>query len=144
MIGIDTDPSFFDEFFALWREFGEKNALWGELRREQRGEKIPFKYNRIARIGYAVDRINFMRCSYGSANNRPLKKHITVMIVVSLVSNKPIRTPILTVSVIATVLSLAPLLYGIRFFSIIGAFISVALLLTTVVAFLKEHTEEAK
>ena len=64
------------EKIAFWREFGEKNALWGELRREQRGEKIPFKYNRIARIGYAVERINFMRCSYGSANNRPLKKHI--------------------------------------------------------------------
>jgi len=26
---------------AFWREFGEKNALWGELRREQRGEKSP-------------------------------------------------------------------------------------------------------
>jgi len=86
---------------------------------------------------------------FGYANFAPfivalLTCVLTVMIVISLVSKKPMRTPILTVSAIATVLSLAPLLYGIRFFSIIGAFISVALLLTTVVAFLKEHTEEAK
>ena len=25
LIGIDTDPSFFEEFFALWREFGENS-----------------------------------------------------------------------------------------------------------------------
>lgn len=35
------------EKIAFWREFGEKNALWGELRREQRGEKIPLKYNEL-------------------------------------------------------------------------------------------------
>ena len=55
---------------------------------------------------------------FGYANFAPfivalLTCALTVMIVVSLVSNKPIRTPILTVSVIATVLSLAPLLYGV-------------------------------
>lgn len=86
---------------------------------------------------------------FGYANFTPfivalLTCTLTVMIVVSLVSKKPMRTPILTVSAIATVLSLSPLLYGISFFSIVGAFISVALALTTVVAFLKEHTEEAK
>lgn len=81
---------------------------------------------------------------FGYANFAPfivalLTCTLTVMIVVSLVSKKPMRTPILTVSAIATVLSLAPLLYGISFFSIVGAFISVALLLTTVVALLKEN-----
>ena len=85
---------------------------------------------------------------FGYANFAPfivalLTCALTVMIVVSLVSKKPMRTPILTVSAIATVLSLAPLLYGIRFFSIIGAFISVALALATVMAFVKGKSEEA-
>lgn len=84
---------------------------------------------------------------FGYANFAPfivalLTCALTVMIVVSLVSNKPMRTPILAVSAIATVLSLAPLLYGISFFSIVGAFISVALLLITVVAFIKGKAEE--
>ena len=79
---------------------------------------------------------------FGYANFAPfvvalLTCALTVMIVVSIVSKKPMRTPILTVSAIVTVLSLAPLLYGISFFSIVGAFISVALTLTTVVAFIK-------
>ena len=80
---------------------------------------------------------------FGYANFAPfivalLTCALTVMIVVSFVSNKPMRTPILTVSAIATVLSLAPLLYGISFFSIVGAFISFALVLTTVVVLVKE------
>lgn len=84
---------------------------------------------------------------FGYANFAPfivalLTCVLTVMIVVSLVSKKPIRTPILTVSAVATVLSLAPLLYGISFYSIVGVFISVALLLSTVVAFIKEKVEE--
>ena len=79
---------------------------------------------------------------FGYANFAPfivalLTCALTVMLVVSLVSKKPMRTPMLTVSAVATVLSLAPLLYGISFFSIVGAFISVALALTTVVAFIK-------
>ena len=54
---------------------------------------------------------------FGYANFAPLivallTCALTVMIVVSLVSKKPMRTPSLTVSAIATVLSLAPLLYG--------------------------------
>ena len=83
---------------------------------------------------------------FGYANFAPfvvalLTCALTVMIVVSIVSKKPMRTPILTVSAIATVLSLAPLLYGISFFSIVGAFISIALLLSTVVAFIKGKAE---
>ena len=77
---------------------------------------------------------------FGYANFAPfivalLTCVLIVLIIVSLLSKKSMRTPILTVSAIATVLSLAPLLYGIRFFSIVGAFISVALALTTAVAF---------
>lgn len=84
---------------------------------------------------------------FGYANFAPfivalLTCTLTVMIVVSLVSKKQIRTPILAVSAVATVLSLAPLLYGISFFSIVGVFISVALALTTVVAFIKGKAEE--
>ena len=67
---------------------------------------------------------------------------LIVMIVVSIVSKKPTRTPIPAVSVIATVLSLAPLLLGISFFSLVGAFISVALFLTTVVSFDKERVRK--
>lgn len=84
---------------------------------------------------------------FGYANFAPfivalLTCTLTVMIIVSLVSKKSMRTPILMVSGVATALSLAPLLYGIRFFSIVGAFISVALALTTVIAFVKEQTEK--
>ena len=90
---------------------------------------------------------NFDLTPFGYANFAPfivalLTCALTVMIVVSIVSKKPMRTPILTVSAIATVLSLAPLLYGISFFSIVGAFIFIALLLSTVVAFIKEKAEE--
>ena len=77
---------------------------------------------------------------FGYANFAPfivalLTCVLIILIVVSLVSKKEMKAPILAVSAIATVLSLAPLLYGISFFSIVGAFISVALALTTAVAF---------
>ena len=77
---------------------------------------------------------------FGYANFAPfivalLTCGLIILIVVSLLSKKQMRTSILAVSAIATVLSLAPLLYGISFFSIVGAFISVALALTTAVAF---------
>ena len=80
---------------------------------------------------------------FGYANFAPfivalLTCVLIILIVVSLVSKKLLRTPILAVSAIATVLSLAPLLYGIRFFSVVGALISVALAITTVIAFIKE------
>ena len=80
---------------------------------------------------------------FGYANFAPfivalLTCVLIILIVVSLVSKKKMKTPILAVSAIATVLSLAPLLYGIRFFSVVGALISVALAITTVIAFIKE------
>ena len=80
---------------------------------------------------------------FGYANFAPfivalLTCVLVILIVVSLVSKKEMKAPILAVSAIATVLSLAPLLYGIRFFSVVGAFITVALALTTVIAFIKE------
>lgn len=81
---------------------------------------------------------------FGYANFAPfivalLTCALTVMLVVSLVSKKPMRTPVLTVSAVATVLSLAPLLFGISYFSVVGACISVAMLLTTLVAFLDKE-----
>ena len=80
---------------------------------------------------------------FGYANFAPfivalLTCVLIILIVVSLVSKKKMKAPILAVSAIATVLSLAPLLYGIRFFSVVGALISVALALTAVIAFIKE------
>ena len=80
---------------------------------------------------------------FGYANFAPfivalLTCVLIILIVVSLVSKKEIKAPILAVSAIATVLSLAPLLYGIIFFSVVGALIFVALAITTVVAFIKE------
>ena len=85
---------------------------------------------------------------FGYANFAPfivalLTCALMMMIVVSLVKKKSLRTQILAVSAIATVLSLAPLLYGVRFFSTVGAFISVALALTTIVAFIKGKSENA-
>ena len=80
---------------------------------------------------------------FGYANFAPfivalLTCVLIILIVLSLVSKKKMKAPILAVSAIATVLSLAPLLYGIRFFSVVGALISVALALTAVIAFIKE------
>lgn len=83
---------------------------------------------------------------FGYANFAPfitaiLTCALIILIVVSLIIKKQMRTPVLAVSAIATVLSLAPLLYGIRFFSVVGAFITVALTLTTAVTFVKDKTE---
>ena len=80
---------------------------------------------------------------FGYANFAPfivalLTCVLIILIVVSLVSKKEMKAPILAVSAITTVLSLAPLLYGIKFFSVVGAFITVALAITTVIAFIKE------
>ena len=84
---------------------------------------------------------------FGYANFAPfivaiLTCVLIILIVVSLITKKQMRTPIFAVSAIATVVSLAPLLYGIRFFSVVGAFISVALALTTVVTFIKNKAEQ--
>ena len=81
---------------------------------------------------------------FGYANFAPfivalLTCVLIILIVVSFVSKKEMKAPILAVSAIATVLSLAPLLYGIRFFSVVGALISVALAITTVVAFVMDR-----
>ena len=81
--------------------------------------------------------------TFGYANFAPfivalLTCVLIILIVVSLVSKKEMKAPILAVSAIATVLSLAPLLYGIRFFSVVGALISVALAITAVISFIKE------
>ena len=83
---------------------------------------------------------------FGYANFAPfivalLTCVLIILIVVSLVSKKKMKAPILAVSAIATVLSLAPLLYGIRFFSVVGAFITVALALTAVVAFVMDRAK---
>ena len=83
---------------------------------------------------------------FGYANFAPfivalLTCVLIILIVVSLVSKKEMKAPILAVSAIATVLSLAPLLYGIRFFSVVGAFITVALALTAVVAFVMDRAK---
>ena len=80
---------------------------------------------------------------FGYANFAPfivalLTCVLIILIVVSLVSKKEMKAPILAVSAITTVLSLAPLLYGIKFFSVVGAFITVALAITAVIAFIKE------
>ncbi len=80
---------------------------------------------------------------FGYANFAPfivalLTCVLIILIVVSLVSKKEMKAPILAVSAIATVFSLAPLLYGIRFFSVVGALISVALAITAAIAFIKE------
>lgn len=85
---------------------------------------------------------------FGYANFAPfivalLTCALTVMLVVSLVSNKTMRNPILTVSAVATLLSFAPLLFGISYFSVVGACISVALLFTTLVAFFQKDVRNA-
>lgn len=79
---------------------------------------------------------------FGYANFAPfivaiLTCALMIIIIVSIIIKKSMRTPILAVSAIATALSLAPLLFGIRFFSITGAFITVALLATTIVGWVK-------
>jgi hypothetical protein len=79
---------------------------------------------------------------FGYANFAPfivaiLTCALIIMIVVSIVIKKPMKTPILAVSVISTVLSFAPLLYGISYFSVVGAFISLALLVTAIISFIR-------
>ena len=88
-----------------------------------------FSYFDLTPFGYA----NFAPCIVAL-----LTCVLIILIVVSLVSKKEIKAPILAVSAISTVLSLAPLLYGIRFFSVVGALISVALAITAVITFIKE------
>ena len=70
---------------------------------------------------------------FGYANFAPfltalLTCALLVLLIVSIVTKKQMRAPMLSVSVIATLLSLAPLLLGVSFFSLVGAMISLALL----------------
>ena len=70
---------------------------------------------------------------FGYANFAPfltalLTCALLVLLIVSIVTKKQMRVPMLSVSVIATLLSLAPLLLGVSFFSLVGAMISLALL----------------
>ncbi len=70
---------------------------------------------------------------FGYANFAPfltalLTCALLVLLIVSIVTKKQMRAPMLSVSVITTILSLAPLLLGVSFFSLVGAMISLALL----------------
>ena len=80
---------------------------------------------------------------FGYANFSPfivaiLTCVLIAMIVISLLTKKQMRMPILAISVIAAILSLSPLLFGIRFFSIVGALITITLAINAVIAFLKK------
>lgn len=80
---------------------------------------------------------------FGYANFAPfivalLTCALIIIIAISIIIKKPMKTPIVALSTIAAILSLAPLLYGLQFFSIVGAFITVALLATTIIALIKE------
>ena len=87
---------------------------------------------------------------FGYANFAPfivalLTCVLMIILIVSFIIKKQMRTPLLTVSAIAFVLSLAPLLFGVSYFTVVGGCISVALLVTTLVAFLqKEYKNEQK
>ena len=84
---------------------------------------------------------------FGYANFAPfivalLTCVLIILIIVSLVSKKPLRNLIFAISAIATILSFAPLLLGIEYFSLVATFITVSLAITTIIAFNKEKTEE--
>lgn len=77
---------------------------------------------------------------FGYANFAPfltalLTCALLVLLIVSIVTKKQMRAPMLSVSVIATLLSLAPLLLGVSFFSFVGAMISLALLGASIMLF---------
>lgn len=81
---------------------------------------------------------------FGYANFSPftvavLTVALLILTVISILTKKQLRTPLLTVSALATLISPAPLLYGISFFSLVGALITVSLSLCTVMAFLQKQ-----
>ena len=81
---------------------------------------------------------------FGYANFSPftvavLTVALLILTVISILTKKQLRTPLLTVSALATLISPAPLLYGISFFSLVGALITVSLALCTVMAFLQKQ-----
>ena len=80
---------------------------------------------------------------FGYANFSPfivaiLTCVLIAMIVISLLTKKQMRMPILVISAITTILSMAPLLFGISFFSIVGVLITITLAINTFIAFFKK------
>ncbi len=77
---------------------------------------------------------------FGYANFSPflvalLTCALLVLLIVSMVMKKQMRSLLLSISVIAIILSLAPLLLGVSFFSLVGALISLSLFGTSMLLF---------
>lgn len=81
---------------------------------------------------------------FGYANFAPfivaiLSCALLILIIVSILAKKPLKSAITILSSVTAILSLCPLLYGIRYMSLVGALISVALFITAAIAiFLKD------
>ena len=83
---------------------------------------------------------------FGYANFSPfivalLTCALLVLTIVSMLTQKPLRKPIIAVSVIAAVLSFAPLLMGIKYYSVVGALISATLAIIAVISFIKSKNQ---
>ena len=83
---------------------------------------------------------------FGYANFSPfivalLTCSLLVLTIVSMLTQKPLRKPIIAVSVIAAVLSFAPLLMGIKYYSVVGALISATLAIIAVISFIKSKNQ---
>ena len=83
---------------------------------------------------------------FGYANFSPfivalLTCALLVLTIVSMLTQKPLRKPIIAVSVIAAVLSFAPLLMGIKYYSVVGALISATLAIIAVISFIKSKKQ---
>ena len=83
---------------------------------------------------------------FGYANFSPfivalLTCALLVLTIVSMLTQKTLRKPIIAVSVIATVLSFAPLLMGIKYYSVVGALISATLAIIAVISFIKSKNQ---
>ncbi|MBR4014513.1 MAG: hypothetical protein IKJ00_09515 [Clostridia bacterium] len=83
---------------------------------------------------------------FGYANFSPfivalLTCSLLVLTIVSMLTQKTLRKPIIAVSVIATVLSFAPLLMGIKYYSVVGALISATLAIIAVISFIKSKKQ---
>ena len=83
---------------------------------------------------------------FGYANFSPfivalLTCSLLVLTIVSMLTQKTMRKPIIAVSVIAAVLSFAPLLMGIKYYSVVGALISATLAIIAVISFIKSKKQ---
>ena len=83
---------------------------------------------------------------FGYANFSPfivalLTCALLVLTIVSMLTQKSLRKPIIAVSVIAAVLSFAPLLMGIKYYSVVGALISATLAIIAVISFIKSKNQ---